>query len=225
MNAVTARLKTLLGITLAVPLILAFAILLLLMLFLMPVGAVLETWDILHMRATAPAEIIKIEMRDAGDEGRPVITYRYTVRGRRYESDRLMPGFMANWGGWTGSEAVIEDYRVGQRTVIHYDPSDPERACLLYGWFKWSIGWSAIVWGGIATMANWPRRVAPIIKPLGGAFLLYGAAIIVVGPTAIPVDHGPWHLLAIAALFLAKLAVTQFRSAVKSRAGRSADAG
>jgi hypothetical protein len=60
---------------------------------------------------------------------KPVITYKYSVKGVTYESDRLYIGRQAI-SHQLRAKRLIEKYPVGSEANVYYDPEDPKSACL-----------------------------------------------------------------------------------------------
>jgi hypothetical protein len=61
---------------------------------------------------------------------KPVIRYRYAVRGRTYESDRLYVGRQAFSSNRNRVEKLIAKYPANSEVNVYYDPEDPKTACL-----------------------------------------------------------------------------------------------
>lgn len=67
------------------------------------------------------------------DEGepdcQPSITYRYTVNGREYTSDKVsIKGF--EWVSKDAASATLGFYRVGKEVTVYYNPEYPSQALL-----------------------------------------------------------------------------------------------
>lgn len=60
---------------------------------------------------------------------KPVITYKYTVKGSAYESNRLFIGRQAI-SHQLKARRLIDKYPVGSGVNVYYDPKDPKSACL-----------------------------------------------------------------------------------------------
>lgn len=60
---------------------------------------------------------------------KPVITYRYSVKGQTYESNRLYIGRHAI-SHQMRAKRIIEKYPVGSETSVYFDPENPKSACL-----------------------------------------------------------------------------------------------
>ncbi|HET6248597.1 MAG TPA: DUF3592 domain-containing protein [Tepidisphaeraceae bacterium] len=140
--------KRLISLPLTIILVALVAAMILALFFGAPAMAVLETVDMLRMRATTQAIVTGVGVVTADEGSRPKVAYQYTVNGTRYVSRHYAPGWWANGGTWTGGGSDIKRrFKIAQAVLIHYQPANPGRACLEYGWFKWSIGFSLAVWG------------------------------------------------------------------------------
>jgi hypothetical protein len=71
--------------------------------------------------------------RSRGSEGGSVysaeITYRYTVGGREYESDRYRFGDISS-SSRGRAQRIVDRYPAGGPATVHYNPSDPSEAVL-----------------------------------------------------------------------------------------------
>jgi hypothetical protein len=179
------------------------------MLFVPPIAAVWEAWDMLHMRATATGVVRKMEVEGSSHgTSRPVVAYSYQVGGKEYESTRYLPGFLGNWptGAWSGGGNDVRGLVPGQAVTVHYDPADPWRACLLYGWFKWSVGLPLFILGGVVH-ARWAARSpkALVGRAIGIALAICGFACLA-GPDAVRPDWWTWYLLIVVGAITVALA-------------------
>jgi len=171
-----------------------------------PIALLAESIDMLRMRSTADGTLDEISVRlDYKGRSRPVFRYSFRAAGQRYESDRYLPGFAANYGRWTGGRAVARDYQVGQAVTIHYSASDPNRCALEYGWFKVSLGFTLAVWGmligGISHRERRRTHYPDHVSRAGGACILYAVALLLLGPTVVRPSELHWHALAWCAAF------------------------
>ena len=169
------------------------------MLFVAPTAAVWEGWDMLHMRATATGVVRKVEVERSTHGSRPVVTYSYQTGGKKYESTRYLPGFLGNWGMWTGGGRDVRDLVPGQVVTVHYDTADPSRACLLYGWFKWSVGLPLFILGCVVyghARDRWAARSPKLTigAAIGSAMAICGFACLA-GPDAVRPDWWAWYLM------------------------------
>ncbi len=196
------------------------------MLFLAPTAAVWEAWDMLHMRATATGVLRKKEIVCSGLGTRPTVEYSYRVGGKEYESTRYLPGFLGNWGAWTGGGRDVRGLVPGQAVTVHYDPADPSRACSLYGWFKWSVGLPLFIVGMAVYGRARVRWVARSLKAMrigsaiGFALAICGFACLV-GPDVVRPDRWAWYLLIVAGAIAVALAY----QALLARTGGTCEAG
>ncbi len=166
------------------------------MFLLAPAGLVFETVELIRMRSSADAVIITAEAeRDGRHTGRPRIVYRYTVGGREYESSRYLPGFLGNRGSWIGGADAASRYKDGQQVTVHYRAADPVQACLAYGWFKCSVGLTALAWGLIVN-SRWGSRGGRWRWAATMAVPLYAVGCLFIGPDAIAPSRVHWHLAA-----------------------------
>jgi Protein of unknown function (DUF3592) len=62
---------------------------------------------------------------------RPVFRYAYRVAGRSYEGSAFELNNPASYGEPEEAEAVLADYPVNGKTMVHYDPEAPETAVLI----------------------------------------------------------------------------------------------
>lgn len=92
------------------------------------------------------------------DGGRAVITYRYRVAGKEYESDRVRVGRVEN--AWRVKRLLIDRHPAGWPIPVRYDPKDPAIAALYVGagWFDWVIPLMAlgVVWLTARILLNRP---------------------------------------------------------------------
>lgn len=185
----------------AVPLAVVLLGLLLIMFFGPPIALVAESIDLARMRSTAVGKVEEVTI-ERGSKGtsRARIRYSFAVGGRPFQSDRYLPGFLANHGTWTGGGAIAKDYPVGKRINVFYDPDRPGRAAIEYGWFKGSVGFTAILWGmvvyGLAQRGRCPTRGRHLVGLAGLASSVYGLALLFLGPQAVRAADLPWHTLA-----------------------------
>jgi len=174
------------------------------LLFLAPISVFWETWDMIAMRPKATATIRQVDVEVTSRGTRPSIVYSFKVNGDEYDSDTYLPGYLGNKVAWLGGGQGASAYVPGQKTIVHYNASDPEKSCLEYGWFKWSVGPMMFAWGlaamGIGGTLPRGRFLARRIwVALGAALCFYGAGSVLVGPSIIRPGEAPWHLLVIVA--------------------------
>jgi hypothetical protein len=195
----------------------------LLVLFLIgPVAILWETYDILRMRGTSPATVETVRIvksrQIAGKPSmtRPVVRFSYRINGAAYESKRYLPGFWANHGGWTGGGRAARRFKPGQRVLIHYDPDNPQIACLEYGWFNWSVGLTLAIWGHVVFFA--------LSRILGSAMAVSGVACLFLAPNVLRVRELHWYLLAFAVIVVFFAAYQIWNSRSRTSPARGADA-
>jgi hypothetical protein len=98
---------------------------------------------IAHARARAKAkasaswpstlgEVISSEVQEMSDsEGssyKPVVVYRYSVKGREYEGQRIRFGNLSS--GQAKARAIRDRYPFGSNQAVRYNPEKPEEATL-----------------------------------------------------------------------------------------------
>ena len=65
---------------------------------------------------------------------------------------------------------------------------------LLVGWFCWSVGFTAVVWGGCFSKM---RRKNLKIEILALVVQIYGAGLLFVGPLAVQLHEIHWHFFSL----------------------------
>ncbi len=76
-----------------------------------------------------------------GREFWPIVSYRYTVEDREYESSRVAFGDIRS-KTYQPAEAIVDKYPVDQAAEVFYDPSDHSQAVLIRGGApESSLGW------------------------------------------------------------------------------------
>ncbi|MEZ6093250.1 MAG: DUF3592 domain-containing protein [Pirellulaceae bacterium] len=174
-----------------------FVLLLFFMFCVGPIAIVAETYDLLRFDKQAMGVLTDMETR-LGNKGTSGIriTYHFDANGNRFVSNQLYPGFVSNYGTYSGGDSLSRKYTIGNQYRVFFDASDPSFSCLEHGWHKWSIGWTAVVWGMIAIcrVKKTPLWIASMTT------MLYGFGLIGFGPNTLLVDELHWHLLAIVAI-------------------------
>lgn len=86
-----------------------------------------------------PATVLsaRIEMRRSNHRGTaptfaPIVTYRYTVAGHAYTSDRVTPLSESRGEEW--ASGIISRFAPGSAATAWYDPGHPDRAYLVHEW-------------------------------------------------------------------------------------------
>jgi len=69
-----------------------------------------------------------VERVPGEDVYRPNVTYRYTVEGTTYTTDRLFPSTIAGTGSRDWAREVAGEYDPGDTVTVTYDPDSPEVA-------------------------------------------------------------------------------------------------
>ena len=100
------------------------------------IGRASRKWPSVQGRVEA-LEVVTRQRSPGTDTYRPVITYRYTVRGREYVGRRIR---MSNWLAmgmehWTQAEArgVLDGYYPGAPATVYFDPESPRHSLLRPG--------------------------------------------------------------------------------------------
>lgn len=171
----------------------------LVMLFGPPVSLIWETIDLIRMRARTAGRVETASVQTGGHgTARPNIEYRFNVNGREVRSSRYAPGFVANWIKWSGGARPLRDFPVGRQVTVYFSHQEPQRCALEYGWFFGSVGMTTIFGGfGLQTAAVRPQRSTNVVlKYAGQACVVYGFALLFLGPPVVRVLELPWHLLA-----------------------------
>lgn len=134
-----------------------FGILFLMLLFMMPLEFVVSSWHLYRTRdGLTHGRVVSSEKINHRGNSRSDIRYRYVVGGREYESDRVRAGWISDHGFESGAGELGGALRPRDTIPIYYDSRHPEFALLEYGWPKWSIGFSMMVWGLITGSACRP---------------------------------------------------------------------
>jgi hypothetical protein len=95
-----------------------------------------------------------------GANYKPVVTYKYTVNGREYESDRISyPS--PHSGGMEEAKAFISKYPINSSVKVYYDPGNPSSASLTNSINGDDLRVSItlfFIMGAIAVFLLWPRK-------------------------------------------------------------------
>jgi len=81
------------------------------------------------------------------------ITYRYTVGGNAYSSDRLTFGSI-NKNSESYANQQLADYPIGTAVEVHYNPEDPREAALKVGVTLWT--WANLLIGVVGPVLGVP---------------------------------------------------------------------
>ncbi len=133
-------------------LVLIFVPLFLGLFFLMPADFCWSSWHLLAARGTTTGTVVSATESVGGGRGhntRSDIVYGYRVNGIAYEGSRVRPGFMDK-GYEGGGGELARSLKAGDTITVHYSERNPGFALLSYGWPKWSVGFSLLVWGILA---------------------------------------------------------------------------
>lgn len=79
----------------------------------------------------------------------PGITYRFTVNGREYISDRYSLGAETGWGASRLVEKKVEKYPAGSPVAVYFNPKAPTESVLdrrlTGGWLIWAMAFGLLV--------------------------------------------------------------------------------
>lgn len=181
---------------------------LLVVLLAAPVEFLLETVELTRMDASTVGLITKVELIEARDDhvSRPVIRYEF-ADGRRFVSDRLLPGYAASHTLSSDGDAVARRYSKGQRVTVHYCSADPEVCAIEYGWFDGTFALTALVIGiflhAFSRACVSSSQLKLIIGSAAAATALYGLGIPIFSSPAVWVADLPRHALGWTGLFAA----------------------
>jgi len=70
---------------------------------------------------------------EGGYSYRPEVTYQYTVGGKEFVGSRTRFGVWLATSWSAPSLRVLQQYKMGSRVPVHYDPNDPEESILETG--------------------------------------------------------------------------------------------
>lgn len=127
--------------------------------FLMPTDFCWSSWHLLAARGTTTGTVVSAVESVGSGRGhgtRSDIVYRYRVNGIAYEGSRVRSGFMDK-GYEGGGGEFARSLKPGDAITVHYSERNPAFAFLSYGWPKWSLGFSLVVWGIVAS-AIWCEK-------------------------------------------------------------------
>ena len=163
--------------------------------FLMPVSFAFETFDLLVMDSKARGIVTNVDTKRHRGKSSTQITYEFQVDGRAVSSKNVFPGFLGNKGGFSRSKILTHQYTVGKKCDVHFDSSNPNRCALKFGWFNWSVGFTAAVWG--LYLSWFFRSRSSSIQWLSRTFMFYGFGLLFVGPISVDLLSLHWHLAAV----------------------------
>ena len=189
------------GIIFGAVIVLGVGILAFMFFFLMPVGFALETFDLAMMDSKTVGVVTNVETKTLRGKSSTQISYQFKTNGRTENSKRVFPGIFGNKGGFTRSSLLASQFPVGNPCDVYFDSSNPSRCALKYGWFCWSVGFSAAVWG--MYLAWFFESRSSVLALLAKSFMFYGGGLLFVGPLSVDVSDLQWHLLAMACIMIA----------------------
>ena len=196
----------------SVLLLVVFACLFFIMFLGAPISLLFETADIVRMDSTSIGVVTNVETKRNKEATSTQVTYQFTAQDQLIISKRVFPGFLGNKGGYSGSLRLADEFPIGKQCVVYYDASCPTRCSLKRGWFCWSIGFTAGVWGMFfsKTQSANPRIEIPALVAA-----IYGGGLLFVGPLAVQLHQIHWHLLS---LLVIGVLATIYRIATRRRA-------
>jgi hypothetical protein len=186
----------------------ALLLLLAVLVFGLPIEFIIETLQIARLSARTGGTIAAV----AGDDGAPggpgstaAVEYTYEVAGRRYTGRRYMPGRIGPLSPWTRGRRVAQQYRVGQGTVVHYDPDEPAFASLRRGWLNYALTLPMLVWGFLlylisAGVSGRHERVGRILWVVALTMVIGGALGMLLAPAVIALADAPLYLASLAGI-------------------------
>jgi hypothetical protein len=185
------------------PLAIIVSVLFLAILFFMfllgPIAIVAETYDLIRFDGKTDATLTSLEIVRGSKQATGVrVMYNFVVDENQIESNQLYPGFAGNNSTSTGGSLIAEGYVVGNKYTVYFDSSDPTSSCLEYGWHKWSIGWTAAIWGMVSFALLKARNSRYWVYAL--SMMLYGFGLLMAGSHTVRVDEVHWHFLALIAI-------------------------
>jgi hypothetical protein len=195
-----------------------FVPLILVLFFLFPVEFCVASWQLAHLDGQTTGEVLESSVSYFKGGSRSDIRYLYLVEGKEYVSNCVRVGFLSGSSYETGGGDLAAKLKPGMTPSVYYSKADPRRSVLEYGWPKWSIGFSLVVWG-LACGQRFKRGQHLIGYAVTRAMTLSGFVCIVLlfRPTFYPRDWWPFAGVMIAAC-LGCLAWGAFRRRADNRA-------
>jgi hypothetical protein len=169
-----------------------------------PIDVAWCTWDMTRMRCVAQARIDKVGLRASPGWAlvAPDVSYSYRVAGKQYRSRRFLPGFLPNHTVWSTGDAAVYEYRPGDQVLIHYDPADPQRSCLEYGWFKWSVAVTVVCLLIPIVFAVRPEKATPYTLAVGPTLLVTALLLVACHTVTVSVMALLFHALGAVATYV-----------------------
>jgi len=109
-------------------------------------------------------QVIRRSVRTSGGTkvyARPIVSFQFQAEGRTFASDRVFPHDFEVGGGMGSvfAKAPLDGFEVDQETKAHYNPNDPDQACLIR---RPSVEPYVLVLGAMIALsfvlATWPLR-------------------------------------------------------------------
>lgn len=170
--------------------LLIFIPLILMLLLMMPVDFAISSWHLWKASASVEGRVISSGSTQYKSNYLHKVAYEYRIHGQTYQGSRISAGWLHD-GAFPNDEATfLAGLRPGSMVTVHYDPSSPDFSLLTYGWFKWGLGFSLVVWGLLAgsyvtsRQTHKPRSFLAFAITRSMTFL--GFIIIALLPTIIP---------------------------------------
>lgn len=153
---------------------------------MMPLEFCVSSWHVLTADSTTEGRIIFSQHKQHRGNTLSMIRYSYFISGRSYESDRVRAGWISNRFYEADAGNLVESLSLGSPVSVHYDSDHPQFALLEYGWPKWSLGFSLVIWGmilGVYVFGSQDRRPSSyVLYGLTRGMVLIGFAIIILMP-------------------------------------------
>ena len=176
-------------------LLVGIACLLLALFCLMPAGLAFETYDLVMIDSKAVGVVTSVDSKTHRGKSSTQITYEFSANGRTTTSKRVFPGFLGNKGGFSRSQILADQFPVDRKCDVYFDLSNPSRCTLKFGWFSWSVGFTAIAWGLYLSWFFKSRSSALYL--VAQTTMFYGGGLLFVGPLSVDLLDIHWHLVAI----------------------------
>jgi len=112
---------------------------------------------------------IKITRGKNGKTYQPVINYKYQVYGTEFISKRVYYGSNVSTSSQTRAQKLIDNYPVGQKVTVYYDPMKNTRAVIEPG-ARWEIKFFALFSSLFIIVPLLFVRVGEIIQFILGLF-------------------------------------------------------
>ncbi len=148
------HLPAILLLVIAIPFVVA-------LLFLMPFEFCVASWHLVRAKSTVEGTVLAASASHSKkhwSDTRSLVTYSYEVDGKQFTGQRVRAGWLSETVHESGGAAFAQGLKSGDRVTVHYDPAAPDFSLLDYGWPKWSLGISMLVWGLWIGSLIFPRK-------------------------------------------------------------------